>query len=72
MGEAATALLLSGHTTGVEEKLEAAEAAVAAAVQNADLDDKTRDLIGKIAIRATLALLGHQPETTIIQACCHL
>jgi LuxR family maltose regulon positive regulatory protein len=65
----ATSTLMAGRTTGVEEKLEAAEAALAAAVQNADLDDKTRDLIGQIAaIRATLALLRYQPETTIIQA----
>ncbi len=68
----ATSTLIAGRTTGAEEKLQAAEAAVAAsaaAVQNADLDDKTRDLIGQIAaIRATLALLRYQPETTIIQA----
>jgi LuxR family maltose regulon positive regulatory protein len=62
---------MSGQTTGVEEKLQAAEAALAAtlALRNADLDDKARDLIGQIAaIRATLALLGYQPEATIVQA----
>ena len=41
------------NMTGVEEKLQAAEAAL----QGAEPDDKTRDLIGQIAaIRATLAL----------------
>ncbi len=65
----ATSTLMAGRTTGVEEKLQAAEAALAAAMQNADLDDKTRDLIGQIAaIRATLALLRYQPEDTIILA----
>jgi LuxR family maltose regulon positive regulatory protein len=61
----ATSALMAGQTTGVEEKLQAAEKAM----QNADLDDKTRDLIGQIAaIRATLALLRYQPEATVIQA----
>ncbi len=61
----ATSALMAGRTTGAEEKLQAAEKAM----QNADLDDKTRDLIGQIAaIRATLALLRYQPEATIIQA----
>ncbi len=61
----ATLLLMSARTTGVEEKLQAAEKAM----QNADLDDKTRDLIGQIAaIRATLALLRYEPEPGIIQS----
>ena len=63
--ESATSTLLAGQTTGVEEKLQAAEKAI----QNADLDDKTRDLIGQIAaVRAILALLQYQPEATITQA----
>jgi LuxR family maltose regulon positive regulatory protein len=46
-------LLANGQTTGVAEKLQAAETAL----QNVPLDDKTRDLIGRIAAaRATLAL----------------
>ncbi len=65
----ATSALLAGQTIGVEEKLQAAEAALAAAIQNGDLDDKTRDLIGKIAaVRAILAHLQYQPEATITQA----
>ena len=53
----ATLSLVAGQTTGVEEKLQAAEAAIAAALQGAEPDDKTRDLIGQIAAaRATLAL----------------
>ena len=48
----ASRLLVTGQTTGVEEKLQAAEAAL----QGAEPDDKTRDLVGQIAaIRATLA-----------------
>jgi LuxR family maltose regulon positive regulatory protein len=61
----ATVALNAGRTTGVEEKLQAAEKAL----QHADLDDKTRDLIGQIAAaRATLALANYQPEAMINQA----
>ncbi len=65
----ATLSLVAGQTTGVEEKLQAAEAAIAAALQGAEPDDKTRDLIGQIAAaRATLALTRYQPEAMITQA----
>ena len=51
--------------TGVEEKLQAAEAAL----QGTEPDDKTRDLIGHIAaIRATLAVTQHEVETIIAQS----
>jgi len=64
-----SALLIGGQTTGVEEKLQAAEAALAAALQGAEPDDKTRDLIGQIAAaRATLALSQYQIETIIAQS----
>ena len=53
----ATTALISGQVIGVEEKLNAAEAAIAATLQGAEPDEKTRDLIGQIAaVRATLAL----------------
>jgi LuxR family maltose regulon positive regulatory protein len=61
----ATVALMAGQTTGVEEKLRAAEKAM----QNAAPDDKSRDLIGQIACaRATLALTRYDPEAMIIQA----
>jgi LuxR family maltose regulon positive regulatory protein len=61
----ATVALNAGRTTGVEEKLQAAEKAL----QSADLDDDTRDLIGQIAaVRATLALANYQPEAMINEA----
>ena len=64
----ASVLLIAGQTTGVEEKLQAAEAACCA-LQGAEPDDKTRDLIGQIAAaRATLALTQYQAETMITQA----
>ena len=51
--------------TGVEQKLQAAEAAL----QGAEPDDKTRDLVGHIAaIRATLAVTQHDVETIIAQS----
>jgi LuxR family maltose regulon positive regulatory protein len=57
----ASALLMGGQTTGVEEKLNAAEAALAVALQGAEPDDKTRTLMGQIAAhRATLALNDSQ------------
>ena len=62
----ATMALMTGQTTGVEEKLQAAEAK---ALQDAEPDDKTRDLIGQIAAaRATLAVTRYQRKTMIIQA----
>jgi len=65
----ATSALMSGQAIGVEEKLHAAEAAVAATLQGAEPNEKTRDLIGQIAaVRATLAHIRYQSEATIIQA----
>ncbi len=65
----ATSALLAGDTTRVEEKLHAAEAALAASIPNAALDDKARDLMGRIAaVRAVLAHLHYQPEAAITQA----
>ena len=61
----ATTELMTGQTTGVEEKLKAAEHAM----QGADLDENTLDLMGQIAaIRATLAHLRYEPEAAILQA----
>jgi LuxR family transcriptional regulator, maltose regulon positive regulatory protein len=61
----ATLLLVSAKMTGVEEKLQAAESAL----QDAHLDERTRDLIGQIAaVRATLALTPYQPETVLAQS----
>jgi LuxR family maltose regulon positive regulatory protein len=61
----ASLLLVNGQTTGVEEKLQAAEAAL----QNAELDDKTQYLVGQIATaRATLALTRYQVEPMIAQS----
>ena len=61
----AALLLVNGQTTGVEEKLDAAEAAL----QGVEADDKTRTLIGRIAAaRATLALTRYQAETMIAQS----
>ena len=57
--------LTAGQTTGVEEKLQAAEAAM----QGAESDGKTRNLVGMIAAeRATLALTRYQAETIITQS----
>jgi len=65
----ASLLLVTGQTTGVEEKLQAAEVALAVTLQGAEPDDKIRDLIGQIAAaRATLALTRYQPEAMITQA----
>jgi LuxR family transcriptional regulator, maltose regulon positive regulatory protein len=61
----ASLLLVNGHTTGVEAKLQAAEAAL----QGAPADDTTRDLIGQIAAaRATLALTRYEVETMRVQS----
>lgn len=61
----ASALLFTGQLTGIEPKLQAAEAVLPAN----SADAATRDLIGRIAsIRATVAVSQHQAETIVTQA----
>jgi LuxR family transcriptional regulator, maltose regulon positive regulatory protein len=61
----AGALTTAGQTTGAEQKLKAAETAL----QGAELDIQTRDILGRIAnIRATLAFMQYQPDIAIVQA----
>jgi LuxR family transcriptional regulator, maltose regulon positive regulatory protein len=61
----ASATLAAGLLTGVEEKLQAAETAL----NNAEPNDETRDLTGRIAsIRATLAVILHQVDNIIAQS----
>ena len=55
----ATLALMAGQTTGVEERLQAAEAVL----QGVELNDQTRNLIGQIAAaRATLALTRYEVD----------
>jgi LuxR family transcriptional regulator, maltose regulon positive regulatory protein len=61
----ASLLLVHGQTTGVEEKLQAAEAAL----QSSEADDTTRNLLGEIAAdRATLALARYQVAPMLAQS----
>ena len=61
--------LIAGQTTGVEEKLQTAEAALAGALQDDKQDSTYRDLIGQIASsRATMALTRYDPEAMITQS----
>src|SRR6266540_3416576 len=61
----ASLLLVNGQTSGVEEKLDAAEAAL----QDTEADDTTRNLIGRIATaRAVLALTRYDVETMLTQS----
>src|SRR5439155_25592291 len=57
---------MTGHPiSNVEEKLQAAEAAL----QEAEPDDTTRDLVGHIAaIRAIMAVPANQVETILAQS----
>ena len=66
----ASMLLIIGHPMGVEEKLQATEAALAlAALPGAGPDETTRDLIGKIAAaRANVAQMQAHIETIRSQA----
>lgn len=66
----ASLLLLSGQTDRVEAILLSTEAAIAAANQpGGELDEATRNLIGKIAVaRATLAQTQAQIDVTLMQA----
>ena len=61
----ATALFFSGRHTAVEAKLQAAETAL----ERIQPDDRSRDLVGRIAaIRATLAIIQHDGETITAQS----
>jgi len=61
----ASTLLFGGQHTAVEEKLQAAEAAL----KGTEPDDRTRDLVGRIAsMRATLAVIQHDGATIITQS----
>lgn len=61
----ASALLFITQTDGVEERLQAAEAAL----QGRELDEKTRNLVGHIAtIRATVAVTRHDVATILAQS----
>lgn len=61
----ASALMISGRPSGVEQKLQAAEAAL----QGAEADDRTRDLEGHIAaLRALVAATQNRLETIIVQS----
>jgi LuxR family maltose regulon positive regulatory protein len=69
----ASALLMTGHHTAVEQKLQAAEAALQGAAPRGGCsqgaDDKTQDLVGRIAsMRATLAVMRHDGETILAQS----
>jgi LuxR family maltose regulon positive regulatory protein len=61
----ASTLLFGGQHTAVEQKLQAAEAALQATAP----DGRTTDLLGRIAsMRATLAVIEHDVETIISQS----
>jgi ATP/maltotriose-dependent transcriptional regulator MalT len=61
----ASLLLMNGQTSGVEEKLQAAEAAL----QGSEADDTIRNLVGQIAVaRANLALARYQVEPMVAQS----
>ncbi len=61
----ASALTMTGFLAGVEEKLQAAEAAM----QGKERDDTTQDVVGQIAaIRAMLAVPANQLDTIMAQS----
>ncbi len=62
-------MLANYQTIGVEEKLQATEAALASkTLPNTDMDEWTRNLVGKIAVaRAELAATLYQAENSLIQ-----
>jgi LuxR family maltose regulon positive regulatory protein len=65
----ASTLLFGGQPTAVEQKLQAAEAALLKHKQGTESDDRSKDLVGRIAsMRATLAVIQHDVETIIDQS----
>ena len=64
----ASALMMTGQHTTVEQTLQAAESALAAQ-QGIERDSKAQDLVGRIAsMRATLAIIQHDADTIIAQS----
>jgi ATP/maltotriose-dependent transcriptional regulator MalT len=62
---ASATLFVGQNAAAVEEKLQAAETAL----QGAEADERTGDLVGRIAsMRATLAVMQHDVETIIAQS----
>jgi len=66
----AAMLMANYQTIGVEEKLQATEAALATKTPpDAEMDEWTRNLVGKIAYaRAALAATRYEAETTLVYA----
>ena len=66
----ASMMLNNYHIIGVEEKLQATEAALALRnLPDAEMDEWTRNLVGKIAVaRALLGQTQYQAETSLVQA----
>ena len=66
----AAMLMANYQTIGVEEKLQATEAALASKTPpHAEMDEWTRNLVGKIAFaRAALAATQYQAENTLVYA----
>jgi LuxR family maltose regulon positive regulatory protein len=65
----ASALMMSGQHTAVEDKLLAAEVALQGILHDIEPDGTTRDLIGRIAsLRATVAVNQHDVETLLAQS----
>ena len=61
----ASALMMSGQHSAVEQKLQAAEAALHGTAP----DDQARDLVGRIAsMRATVAVIQHDVATLLAQS----
>ena len=61
----ASVSMMTGQHTTVEQKLQAAEAAL----HGSEMDDYTRDLVGRIAsLRATVAVIQNDVETLLAQS----
>lgn len=65
----ASVSLATGQTAGIEQKLQAAEKALAVTLRGGEPDDQSRELVRRIAaIRATLAVYQNQVETIVYQS----
>jgi LuxR family maltose regulon positive regulatory protein len=65
----ASVLSMTGHLTGIEAKLQAAEAAMQGTERGKEADELTRNLVGHIAaLRALLAAAENQVEPMLAQS----
>jgi LuxR family maltose regulon positive regulatory protein len=65
----ASSFMMTGQPSSVEQKLQSAESALTTSLKDMEPDNRTQDLVGRIAsMRATLGIIHHDAEAIITQS----